>query len=133
MQPALTGVTFGVVVRKAFASSLLSLLLLTTLVWGGCISCEQFFMWPGSKTCCARDGRCKTNRAPAKQNSDRECKQIDYDHHKSIDHNVELPIVAVVKVDPLISVSEGVERWHDAVAVEPSAPDLQVLYSIFLI
>ena len=85
--------------RKAFASSLLSLLLLTTLVWGGCISCEQYFMFGGAKSCCSPDGHCKTKTPPTKQNPGRECNQIAFDHHKSIDHHIDLPIIAVVKIE----------------------------------
>lgn len=121
------------VVRRAFASSLLSLLLLTTLVWGGCISCEQYFMFGWAKSCCSPDGHCKTKKPPVKQDPGRACKQIDFDHHKSIDHNVELPIIAVVKIDPPVRIPEGLERWNDAIPITPSPPDLQVLHSTFLI
>ena len=78
-----------IAVCRAFASSLLSLLLLTTLVWGGCISCEQYFMFGGAKSCCSPNGHCKTKTSPS-QNSDRECKQIAFDHHKSVDFHIDL-------------------------------------------
>ena len=119
--------------RRAFASSLLSLLLVTTLVWGGCISCEQYFMWPGAKTCCAPDGHCKTKKAPAKQDSARECKLIAFDHQKSIDHHIDLAVVAAVAVDLAIRSVEAFERWHGTSPIEPSPPDLQILHSTLLI
>jgi hypothetical protein len=120
-------------VRRIWASSLLSLLLLTTLVWGGCISCEQYFMFGGAKSCCSPDGHCKTKKPPTKQNPGRECSQIAFDHHKSIDHHIELPLIAVVELAiPELEI-ESVERWHSVVPIEPSPPDLQVLHSTFLI
>ena len=118
--------------RRTLASSLLSLLLLTTLVWGGCISCEQYFMWPGAKTCCAPNGHCK-KKTPAQKNSGRECKQLAFDHQKSVDLPIDLPVVAVRAPDlPLLTV-EPIARWSRTTVVEPSPPDLQVLHSLFLI
>jgi hypothetical protein len=120
-------------VRRAFASSLLSLLLIATLFWGGCISCEQYFMWPGAKGCCAPDGHCKTKKAPTKQDPARECKQIAFDHQKSMDHHIDLPAIAAVAVELPIRTVETVEHWHGTNPIEPSPPDLQILHSTFLI
>ena len=119
--------------RRAFASSLLSLLLLTTIAWGGCISCEQYYMFGGPKDCCSPDGHCKTKNSPAKQDTGRECNQISIEHHKSIDHHIELPPIAVVKIDVPLRAMERLERWHGVMPVDPSPPDLQVLHSSFLI
>jgi hypothetical protein len=119
-------------VRRALASSFFSLLLIATLVWGGCISCEQYFMWPGAKSCCAPDGHCKTKKTPVKQDS-RECKQIAFDHQKSIDHHIDLPVIVAVTVDLPIRTVEAFTLWHGASPIEPSPPDLQVLHSTFLI
>jgi hypothetical protein len=119
-------------VRRTLASSLLSLLLLTTLVWGGCISCEQYFMWPWAKSCCAPDGHCKT-KTPTQKNSGRECNQIAFDHQKSVDLHIDLPVVAIVAFDLPLSTVEPVAAWRGTTAVEPSPPDLQVLHSTFLI
>ncbi len=118
--------------RRAFASSLLSLLLLITLVWGGCISCEQYFMFGGAKSCCSPNGHCKT-KTPPSQNSDRECKQIAFDHHKSVDLHIDLPVVAVLKIELPVPTVEPLEHWRGANLVEPSPPDLQILHSTFLI
>jgi hypothetical protein len=119
-------------VRRTIASSLLSLLLLTTLVWGGCISCEQYFMLPQAKSCCAPDGHCKTKN-PAKQNSGPECKLIVFDHEKCVDLHIDLPAVAVVPFDLPLRTVMPVAAWHGTTPVEPSPPDLQVLHSVFLI
>ena len=118
--------------RRAFASSLLSFLLLATLVWGGCISCEQYFMWPGAKSCCSPDGHCKT-KTPKPQSSNRECKQIAFDHQKSFDLHIELPVIALLKIIVPVPMAEALERWRGTNPIEPSPPDLQVLNSTFLI
>jgi hypothetical protein len=114
------------------ASSLLSLLLFATFVSGGCISCEQYFMWPGVKSCCSPNGHCKT-KTPARQNSNRECKQIAFDRHKALDLHVELPVIAVFASDQPFRTVEPLECWRGTHPVEPSPPDLQLLNSTFLI
>ena len=52
----------------AFSNSCWSLLLVVSYLWGGCISCPQFFMLPGSKGHCCEAQRCKN---PAKKSTDR--------------------------------------------------------------
>jgi hypothetical protein len=120
-----------VAVRRAFASSLLSLLLLVTFVWGGCISCEQYFMFGGAKSCCSPNGRCKTKPSPS-QNSDRECKQIAFDHHKSVDFHIDPPTITMAKIELPVPTIEALEHWRGAL-IEPSPPDLQILHSTFRI
>jgi hypothetical protein len=107
--------------------------MLATLVWGGCISCDEYFMWPGAKSCCSPNGHCKTKKSPTKQSPGRECTQTAFDHHKSIDHRIDLPLVAAVEMAVRVPAVESVERWHGVVPVEPSPPDLQVLHSTFVI
>ena len=119
-------------VRRAFASLLFSLLLLTTLIWGGCISCETYFMWPGAKSCCAPNGQCKT-KTPQPTKSSRECKQIAFDHQKSLDLHIDLPLVAIVAASLPALVFEPFPQWSDLHVVESSPPDLQILHSTFLI
>jgi hypothetical protein len=44
-----------------------ALLLAVTLVWGGCISCSQYFMFAGSRdNCCHPSGHCGKVPAPAR-------------------------------------------------------------------
>ena len=119
-------------VRRALASSLLSLLLLATLVWGGCISCEQFFTWPSVKTCCGANGKCKTKKSEPSRSS-RECKQIAFEHQKSSCLQVDLPVVAVIRSDFLPRIAEPFTRWSWLHLIGPSPPDLQALRSTFLI
>jgi hypothetical protein len=120
-------------VGRVFSNSLLSLLMLATLVWGGCISCDEYFMWPGAKSCCSPNGHCKTKKSETPPKQNRECKQIAFDHHKAIDHQIELPLVARIEIAlPHRSFTEW-ERWHGFNPIEPSPPDLLALHSTFLI
>jgi hypothetical protein len=89
-------------------------------------------MWPGAKSCCSPSGHCKT-KTPSSQNSNRECQQIAFDHHKSVDLHIELPLIAVVDIELPVRRVEALERWRDADLIEPSPPDLQILHSTFLI
>ncbi|MBV8707928.1 MAG: hypothetical protein JO028_12140 [Acidobacteriaceae bacterium] len=118
--------------RRTFLSSLLSLLLLITFVWGGCISCEQFFMWPGVKGCCDANGRCKTKKRQPPQTG-RDCKQIAFEHQKSVDLHLDLPVVAVAPSDFLPRIAEPLTVWSGVSPIEPSPPDRQALHSTFLI
>jgi hypothetical protein len=118
--------------RRAFANLLLSLLLLATVVWGGCVSCEQYFMWPGAKSCCTRNGQCKT-KAPQSQQAGRECKQIAFGHQKSFQFHIDLATVAVLACELPQRITEPLTFRSSLHLVEPSPPDLQVLHSSFLI
>jgi hypothetical protein len=117
---------------RALSSSLLSLLLVTTLLWGGCISCEQYFMFGQSHGCCSPDGHCK-RKAPVKNSPARDCKQLAFDHQKGFDIHFDLPVIAVERIALPVRNVELLSRWRDALPFDPSPPDLQVLHSIFLI
>ena len=108
------------------------MLLATTLIWGGCVSCEQYFMFGKSHDCCNPDGHCKT-KAPLKNRSGRDCKLIAFDHHKGIDLHFDLPAVAVERIALPLCSAGLLPRWRDAFPPDPSPPDLQILHSIFLI
>lgn len=117
--------------RRATASLLSCLLLLATYAFGGCISCERYFMWPGMKSCCT-NGHC-SRTTPAKSGAGRECKRIAFDCQKSFDHAVVLTIVAAISPGvPNIPVEPGTpRRLRNAIGASP--PDFQALHSIFLI
>jgi hypothetical protein len=89
-------------------------------------------MWPGAKSCCSPNGHCKT-KTPTPQNSGRECKQIAFDHQKSVKLHIGLPTIAAVTIDFPIRPIEPFGDWRGADRIEPSPPDLQVLNSTFLI
>ena len=61
--------------RRIFGSFLI-LLLNCTLLFGGCVSCPQFFMLPGAADCC-KAGKCeRSKQTPLK----RDCKRMPLAH-----------------------------------------------------
>jgi hypothetical protein len=53
-------------VLRTLANIGLSLLLVVTLLWGGCLSCSQYFMFANSRTGCCNPTHCgKTPTTPA--------------------------------------------------------------------
>ena len=106
-------------------------MMVITLMWGGCISCPQFFMFPGvKKSCCTKSGQCErpTKSAPAK-----ECQRISLELQDATHLLLDLP-PAVTSSDLLAPVAAPLALRRSATpAVEPSPPDLNVLHSTFLI
>ena len=118
---------------RALYSSLLSLLLVTTLVWGGCISCDQYFSFGNSHGCCNPNGHCKRTGPSQKSGSDRECKLIAFDKQKPIGVHFALPAVLADAVAPLVASPPALAQSRDAIPADTSPPDLQVLNSVFLV
>jgi hypothetical protein len=124
-------------VLQALSSSTLSLLMVATLLWGGCISCPQFFMFPttakAEKSCCQKKGQCErpTKTAPAK-----ECKRMPLEAQGFASADAQLAVVAVlpatIELAPVSNRSS--ESPHPAAPLsEHSPPDLNVLHATFLI
>jgi hypothetical protein len=126
-------------VFKALTSSLLSLLLIATVTWGGCISCKQYFMWPSAKDCCSGNGHCKSK--PVKHNSATEttqkfgpeCKQIAFGSQKSFALHVDLSAPTDMRLDLPARIAVMLAHRGDVNPIEPSPPDLQALHATFLI
>jgi hypothetical protein len=121
-------------VLRAISSSFLSLLLLATLLWGGCVSCPQFFMFPkAEKDCCNKAGQCER---PSKTAPVKECKRMPVETHGFASVHAELaaavPATAPEALVPSITV-RLLPSHADSPQLEPSPPDLNVLNSTFLI
>lgn len=124
-------------VLRAVSSSALALLLVVTLMWGGCISCPQFFMFPGkangTKSCCNAAGKC--TRTPAKTPVRQECQKMPMEAHASGHLSTEPPAAdglwTIVRITQPYS---GTLRAHQReLAIEYAPPDRQALHSTFLI
>jgi hypothetical protein len=123
-------------VLRGAASSLLSLVVTATFLWGGCVSCEQYFMFPGKRQpCCNQSGQCerpsKTPGGPEKQDCNR--LPLQRGDHGQI---VPLPAILPAAVAPQVPLffSATLLRADDFEAlVDPSPPDLQALHATFLI
>lgn len=119
---------------RAVSSLVLSVLMVLTLLWGGCISCPQFFMFPtavtAAKACCRKDGSCK-NQKPAPKTMAKECKRISLEPASTpIELAVDLPpsFAPLPTFAPPLAVART-----QAPPADDSPPNRLVLHSTFLI
>lgn len=118
------------------ASSLLSLVVVTTFLWGGCVSCEQYFMFPGThQSCCNESGKCeRSGKTPSKPEK-RDCNRLALhrgDQGQSVPLPAVLPAALAPPVPPPVFAALPRSDIFEA-TVDPSPPDLQALYATFLI
>ena len=123
----------GTVLRVVF-SSLLSLLVVVTLFWGGCVSCPQFFMFSkAEKSCCNKAGQCER---PSKTAPVKECKRMPLEPQGFALAHAELAAAALT-AETVAQISISTREFADVHSrtpqLEPSPPDLNVLNSTFLI
>jgi hypothetical protein len=120
---------------RGVASSLLALVIVATFLWGGCVSCEQFFMFPGvQRPCCDAAGKCQR---PLKQNPQSPAQDCNVRPLAPGCAHISVPSLAVSPHAlglPTAIPEFRMRQWRvDEVAVDPSPPDLQSLYATFLI
>jgi hypothetical protein len=118
-------------VLRAGCNIALSFLMVITLLWGGCIACEQFFMFPGaSSKCCNKSGQCER---PNKSQPKAECNRMPLALQSGSHVELALPAVAFVMA---AAAPRSVVRLRIApaeIADEHSPPDLHVIHSVFLL
>jgi hypothetical protein len=122
-------------VLRLIASSVLSLFLVATFLWGGCVSCEQYFMFPVKHTpCCNKSGQCerpgKNSPKPEKQ----DCNRLPFERTGSA-HVLPMPAILPATVAPALLQSAPILTRLTApeVLLDPSPPDVQALNVTFLI
>jgi hypothetical protein len=123
------------VVIRSIANSVLSLVVLATFLWGGCVSCEQYFMFPGKhQPCCNKSGQCerpgKTSPTPEKQ----DCNRLPFERTATL-HVLPMPAILPASVAPAAPQLSHVLARLCAFEIlfDPSPPDLQALNVTFLI
>ena len=108
---------------QAISNSALSLLMVATLLWGGCISCSQFFMLQKSrKSCCQKNGQCKR---PSRSAPVKECKRMPLEPQAATSHVA--PAMAALPEDPIVlspALEASLVGIHPEAPGEPSPPDL---------
>jgi hypothetical protein len=121
------------IVLRAVSNLLLSGFMIATLLWGGCVSCSQFFMFPGaSKGCCNKAGQCERPGSTAPKI---DCKRLPLALQRLGNEHADLPpinINAAVEIEPAPALA-FLFPVSDVLRVEHSPPDLHVLHSTFLI
>jgi hypothetical protein len=119
-------------VLQAFSNSALSLLMVATLLWGGCISCSQFFMLQkAEKSCCQKNGQCTR---PSRSAPVKECKRMPLEPQAA--PSPATLAMAALPEDPIIispALESSLVGIHPEAPREYSPPDRQVLHSTFLI
>jgi len=118
-------------VLRSIASSLLSLVVVATFLWGGCVSCEQYFMFPGKhQPCCNKSGQCerpgKDTPRPVKQ----DCNRLPLE--RTVRMHVPLPAAVQVPIAPPLE-QFAASMFHRLALEDPSPPDAQALHATFLI
>jgi hypothetical protein len=119
---------------RTLANLGLSLVLVVTLLWGGCLSCSQYFMFPSSHAgCCNPTGHCgKTPQTPAK-----DCHIQPFALTKTFSGTTAqsaLPVVALpVTIAAANQASAFGTRLLAFFSPQPSPPDLCLLHSVFRI
>lgn len=124
-------------------NTLCSLLVFATYLWGGCVSCEQFFMVPGAADDCCKHGKCKDTQQSNPERSrpaqpERACATMPFAHQQDTGSTLgmlaaDLPVSNVPAAE-LVSLHES--RWQPRAYFDPladSPPDLVVLTGSFLI
>ena len=113
--------------RRTVFNTLCTLLLLAGYLWGGCVSCEQFFMAPGSDGHCCQAGKCKR---PAQQ-TQQDCETMPLIHVWALDSHSQIAVAFADR--PLQIVDAGYQplNYFDPVAYSP--PDLRILNASLLI
>jgi len=117
----------------------MSAILLATMLWGGCLSCAQYFMFPAltAKHCCMPSGECK--KTPAKPSAPEECKiqpvsfrngAVEQDHGTFLASSVTaLPLAR----DWSPALPHGATAITLPLVDQGSPPDLNLLYSVLRI
>jgi len=121
-------------VFRSICSSALTLVLTAAFLWGGCISCPQFFMFPkAAKNCCKKSGECER---PTKNAPVNECRKMPLETQGLMSAHAE-SAVAILKGETVLAAPVVNARYDtardDAPQVEHSPPDLTIVHSSFLI
>ena len=126
-------------VLRSLANSALSLMMVATFLWGGCVSCEQFFMFPGKQQgCCNKSGQCERpgKSTPKPQKPEKvDCNRLPLDRGGS-PHVVPLPAILPAQIAAdfvYFPLTTFVRPAFFEIALDPSPPDWQALNSTFLI
>lgn len=109
---------------RSVANFGLSILLVAVLLWGGCVSCSQYFAFTASHKCCDPVGHCR--KAPVKTNCSIQPMDVTSTAHFIAPESV---VAAVALVAPV----RLVDAPADTPVVRESPPDLCKLHSVFRI
>ena len=121
--------------RQAAIRYVMSALMTITLVWGGCLSCSQYFVSP-MKACCDPHGSC--NRKPGTPKSTRECnlQPAVPASAKAPEAAIQVSLASAILPSELAQFATSNRRHADfstALSEPGSPPDLNLLHSVLRI
>src|SRR5271165_1428700 len=120
---------------RTLANIGLTLLMGVTLLWGGCLSCPQYVMFPSSPGgCCNPDGHCK--QVPAHSPASRDCNIQPIALATATSDIAAHPVLPIAIVPATLRTADA--SVHGASLLEfrpsPASPlDLSLLHSVFRI
>ena len=120
------------IVVQAISNLLLSALMVTTLLWGGCVSCPQFFMFPTTKIDCCNAGHCEQSKSQ-KHAPKKECNRMPLVPPGAAHVDFEPPPEIGVALQPLQLTVANSPLSDVPARVEHSPPELHILNVSFLI
>jgi hypothetical protein len=127
----------GDTLLKSIASSISALLLTATFLWGGCLSCAQYFMFPASRAqhCCMPSSGCKDTPKKSQSSTPQGCtlqQVVVAKHAIALDYT---PPAA--PASPISDVPAPVSYYlANPTLIDPdrgSPPELYLLHSVFRI
>jgi hypothetical protein len=117
------------------ANLLASLLLVATLLWGGCVACPQFFQVPIAKSCCDPAGHCKNTGKRSSHQKSCQFQQVEVQKKlqplTSLDVGMYPGVRLVTDLVQLPNAAVAVAPWLNSFPESPHHK--QALLSAFLI
>lgn len=121
-------------VLRSIVSSLLSLVVAATFLWGGCVSCEQYFMFPGKhQSCCNKSGQCERPGKNSSKPEKLDCNRLALQRTATV--HIPMPAALPAPMAPAAAQLPAtiLHGWWYEVSTDPSPPDAQALHVTFLI
>ena len=117
---------------RTISNSLTALLLMASYLWGGCISCEQFFMLPGLENHCCKTAKCNKPAGSSKAGPvQQDCQKMPLEQASGSHLIGVAPASAAVHDDSGVQVFQIAKRSLDPIADAP--PDLPILNASLLL
>lgn len=120
---------------RTLANIGLSLLLVVTLLWGGCLSCPQYFMFPNSHNgCCNPAGHCKP--VPTHPPASKDCNIQPIALATATSDMAAHPVLPIAIVPATLMTADASVHGVSLLEFRPSQaspPDLSLLHSVFRI
>jgi hypothetical protein len=124
---------------KAFANIAFSFLLVVTLLWGGCLSCPQYFMFPDSHGgCCHPTGKCEQHPGkedPARPPASSDCNIQPIALAPATPDAAAHPVLAIAIAPAILTSVPANVLASSPIELRPHGPepDLSLLHSVFRI